>query len=67
MYMQEAEKLMKLYVSELRKALRARGTADQCPRQDNFLGLIQVRIYSRSNSVTAPPLFRFYCWRSLDI
>lgn len=47
----EAEKLMKLYVSELRKVLKARGSSgssEQYPRMDNALGLIQVLLLEES-------------------
>jgi len=40
---QEAEKLVKMLISELRKALKARTSSAELIRPDNFLVLIQVR------------------------
>jgi len=42
-FLQEAEKLLKMLISELRKTLKARTSSAKLGCPDNFLELIQVR------------------------
>ena len=43
-YTQESERFVKLYISELRKALKFRAGPGEHARADNFLSLIQVGV-----------------------